>query len=128
MIMARPPVDDTEEKPLDPAAERVRRKMVRFVAVNLGLLFLAVMAVLVAVVYKTFDNEAPADTAAEIPAPDGAPLELDLPLPAGSRVVGHALSGNRVSLQLEAADGRRSLLIYDGAARRVVVRIALTGQ
>lgn len=126
--MARPSADDTEEKPLDPATERVRRKMVRFVAVNLGLLFLAVMAVLVAVVYKTFDNEAPADAVSEIPAPGGAPLELDLPLPAGSRVVGHALSGNRVSLELEAAGGQRSLLIYDIAARRVVARIALTGQ
>lgn len=126
--MARPSVDDTEEKPLDPAAERVRRKMVRFVAVNLGLLFLAVMAVLVAVVYKTFDGGAPADAVSEIPVPDGVPLELDLPLPAGSRVVGHALSGNRVSLELEGTDGKRSLLIYDIAARRVVARIALTPQ
>lgn len=126
--MARPPVDDTEEKPLDPAAERVRRKMVRFVAVNLGLLFLAVMAVLVAVVYKTFDNDAPADAVSEIPALDGAPLELDLPLPAGAKVLGHALSGNRVSLHIEAVDGQRSLLIYDVAARRVVARIALSQQ
>lgn len=126
--MARPSVDDTEEKPLDPATERVRRKMVRFVAINLGLLFFAVMAVLLAVVYKTFDGGAPAEAVSEIPAPDGAPLELDLALPAGSRVVGHALSGNRVSLQLEAAGGERSLLIYDIAARRVVARIALTGQ
>lgn len=126
--MARPSVDDTEEKPLDPAAERVRRKLVRFVAVNLGLLFFAVMAVLVAVVYKSFDGEGPAEAGSEIPAPDGAPLELDLPLPAGSRLVGHTLSGNRVSLHLEAADGHHSLLIYDMAARRVVARIALSQQ
>lgn len=126
--MARPSVDDTEEKPLDPAAERVRRKLVRFVAVNLGLLFFAVMAVLVAVVYKSFDGGTPAEAVSEIPAPDGAPLELDLPLPAGAKVLGHALSGNRVSLDLEFADGRRSLLIYDVAARRVVARIALSQQ
>jgi hypothetical protein len=51
--MARPTIDDNEEKPLDPAVEKVRRKLVRFVAINLGLLFLALMAVLAAVVYKT---------------------------------------------------------------------------
>ena len=126
--MARPSVDDTEEKPLDPAAERVRRKLVRFVAVNLGLLFFAVMAVLVAVVYKSLDGEKPAEAISEIPAPDGAPLELDLPLPAGARLVGHALSGNRVSLDVELADGRRSLIVYDMAARRVVARIVLSQQ
>jgi hypothetical protein len=126
--MARPSVDDTEEKPLDPAAERVRRKLVRFVAVNLGLLFFAVMAVLVAVVYKSFDGGTPAEAVSEIPEPDGAPLELDLPLPAGAKVLGHALSGNRISLDLELADGRRSLLIYDVAARRIVARIALSQQ
>lgn len=126
--MARPSVDDTEEKPLDPAAERVRRKLVRFVAVNLGLLFFAVMAVLVAVVYKSFDGRTPAEAVSEIPEPDGAPLELDLPLPAGAKVLGHALSGNRISLDLELADGRRSLLIYDVAARRIVARIALSQQ
>lgn len=127
--MARPSVDDTEEKPLDPAAERVRRKLVRFVAVNLGLLFLAVMAVLAAVVYKSMDSDKPAaEVASDIPTPDGAPLELDLPLPAGSRLVGHALSGNRVSLDVELAGGKRSLIVYDIAGRRIVARIALTPQ
>ena len=126
--MARPSVDDTEEKPLDPAAERVRRKMVRFVAVNLGLLFLAVMAVLVAVVYKTFDGGAPADAVSEIPVPDGAPRARALPLPAGPRVAGPALSGTRVPLDVELADGGRTLIVYDIAARRVVARIALSPQ
>ncbi|RUU07680.1 fimbrial protein, partial [Mesorhizobium sp. M6A.T.Ca.TU.002.02.2.1] len=33
--------DEDEEKPLDPEVEKVRKKLVRFVAINLGLLFLA---------------------------------------------------------------------------------------
>ena len=45
--------DDKDEKPLDPAAERVRRKMVRFMGINLGILFAAVMAVVLALVYKS---------------------------------------------------------------------------
>src|SRR5690606_16507642 len=43
-----------EEKPLDPAAENVRRKMLRFMFINLGILFLALMAVMIALVYKSF--------------------------------------------------------------------------
>ena len=45
--------DNDDEKPLDPAAERVRRKLVRFMAINLGILFLALMAVVAALVYKS---------------------------------------------------------------------------
>ena len=51
--MALPPFDDDEDKPLDPAVEQVRRKLVRFVAINLGLLFIALMAVVGALVYKS---------------------------------------------------------------------------
>jgi hypothetical protein len=43
---------DLEDKPLDPAVDRVRRKLVRFMAINLGLLFLALMAVVLAIVYR----------------------------------------------------------------------------
>ena len=49
-----------EDKPLDPAVERVRRKLVRFMAINLGLLFAALMAVVAAVVYKAGQTPAPA--------------------------------------------------------------------
>ena len=43
--MARPIAEEDSvveggEKPLDPAAEKVRRKLIRFMIVNLGLLFL----------------------------------------------------------------------------------------
>ena len=58
--MARPAFDDEEEKPLDPAVEKVRRKLVRFVAINLGLLFIALMAVVGALVYKSRTAAPPA--------------------------------------------------------------------
>ena len=61
--------DNDDEKPLDPAAERVRRKLVRFMAINLGILFLALMAVVAALVYKsmTVPPEAPA-VASDLPS------------------------------------------------------------
>ena len=58
--MAGPVDDDDErEKPLDPAVERVRGKLIRFMLVNLGLLFVALMAVAIAIVYRTGNRQAP---------------------------------------------------------------------
>lgn len=124
--MTQPTIDDEEEKPLDPAVERVRRKLVRFVAINLGLLFAALMAVVAALVYKSMTVREPAvDAGIEIAAPEDA-LEGDIRLPAGARIVSQSLSGNRVALSLELPDGARAIYIYDLAARRVVGRYAVT--
>ncbi|MBX3584759.1 MAG: fimbrial protein [Rhizobiaceae bacterium] len=126
--MARPASDDEMEKPLDPAVEKVRRKLVRFVAINLGLLFAALMIVVAALVYKSFKTEpAPAvvDAGVEIPSPEGV-VEGQIVLPAGARIISQSFSGNRVSLALELADGSRALYIYDLLSRRVVGRFVVT--
>jgi hypothetical protein len=125
--MARPAFDDEEEKPLDPAVEKVRRKLVRFVAINLGLLFLALMAVVAAVVYKSRTAEPVAPIAGEISAPDGL-VEADIPLPAGARIVSQSLSGNRIALDAELADGSRAIFVYDFAARRMIGRLAVKSE
>lgn len=121
--MARPLAEDTEEKPLDPAVERVRKKLVRFVAINLGLLFLAVMAVVGALVYKT-RTPAPANTVqseVQVPAPSEAgPARAELVLPQGSRMLSYALSGNRISIEAELAGGERAIFVFDAADGRMV--------
>jgi len=126
--MARPAIDDEEEKPLDPAVEKVRRKLVRFVAINLGLLFIALMAVVAALVYKSRTAVPPpavAEPGIEVPSPEGV-VEGQIPLPSGARIISQSLSGNRLSLSLELSDGRRAIYLYDVAARRVVARFAVT--
>lgn len=124
--MARPAFDDEEEKPLDPAVEKVRRKLVRFVAINLGLLFIALMAVVAALVYKSRTAAPPAtEIAVEAPSPEGV-SEGQIPLPAGARIVSQSLSGNRISLALELVDGSRAIYLYDVSARRVVGKFAVT--
>jgi hypothetical protein len=129
--MASPNLDDADEKPLDPAVEKVRRKLVRFVAINLGLLFIALMAVVAAVVYKTnSSSEAPAvANGAAVPSPaEGAFLSGDIALPAGARIVSQSLSGNRVSIDAELADGSRSIFLYDFSERRVVGEFKVKAQ
>lgn len=108
----------------------MRRKLVRFIAINLGLLFAALIAVLIAVVYKTRNEaSAPPDLAAsEIPVAPGTVLEGEIPLPAGARIVSQSLYGSRLSLDLELSDGRRSILLYDLNERRVVGRFVIVAQ
>ena len=122
--MARPALDDEKEKPLDPAVEKVRRKLVRFVAINLGLLFIALMAVVAALVYKS-RTAAPPAPGIETPSPEGI-AEGQIPLPAGARIVSQSLSGDRISFSLELADGSRAIYIYDVAARRMVGRFVVS--
>ncbi len=123
--MAQPQIDDDEDKPLEPAVEKVRKKLVRFVAINLSLLFLAVMAVVGAVVYKSRILEPAPPAGGEIPSPEGT-VEADIALPAGARVLSQSLSGNRIAIDAELADGSRAIFVYDFAERRMIGRLAIT--
>lgn len=122
--MTKAALDDDDEKPLDPAVEKVRRKLVRFVGINLGLLFVALMAVVAAIVYKSRSEvaEVPGQEA-EIPVAAGDLLASGkIALPAGAKIVSQALSGNRVSLDVELAGGARALFVYDLATGRMMGR------
>ena len=126
--MARPADDDLDDKPLDPALERVRRKLLRFVVVNLGILLAALMVVAAALVYKSSRPPLPqpAAPAAATPQSEEAMLNGAVPLPAGARLVSQSLSGNRLALDTELADGRRVLVVYDLAEKRIVGRLTIT--
>ncbi|TPI09911.1 fimbrial protein [Mesorhizobium sp. B4-1-1] len=124
--MARPIAEEDEEKPLDPAAENVRRKLVRFMIVNLGLLFLALMVVIGALVYKARNAPVAGPApAADVQAPAGAPLSGDIVLPVGAKVISQSLSGNRLSIDAELIDGSRSIFVYDIAERRIIGRFSI---
>lgn len=118
--------DNDEEKPLDPAAERVRRKLVRFMAINLGILFIALMAVVAALVYKSM-TVAPEPVAIASDVPSGA-VSGRIALPAGARLLAHSLSGDRLSLHVGLAGGGEAVLLYDTAQGRIVGRHDLVSE
>jgi len=105
--------DEIEEKPLDPAVDRVRKKLVRFMAINLGLLFAALMAVVAAIVYKSGQTPPPADGPAAI---------AEIVLPSGAKMIGHGFSDGQFSIDAELADGSRVIILYDVAGKRIVGR------
>ncbi len=114
------PIDDAQDqKPLDPAVESVRRKMVRFFAINIGILMIALMAVLGAIVYKA---TRPSQGAGEISTGE---ISLD----PGERVVSQAIGGDRLSLLVEGSGGSRSIVVVDIRSGQVLARFRLsTGQ
>jgi len=118
--MARPHADEEEEKPLDPAVERVRKKLVRFVAINLGLLLIALMAVVGAIVYRSGTPSAE--------APDGSPMAGIVRLPAGARIVSQSLSGDRIAFEVESGDGSRAIILYDMPGDRIVGRFEIAAE
>ena len=115
-----------EEKPLDPAAENVRRKMLRFMFINLGILFLALMAVMIALVYKSFGPQ-PAAQVSQVP-PSSESISGSILLPPSSEVVSHSLDGNRLTLHLRRNGGGQSILLYDLTERRVIGNFELGWQ
>ncbi|MFM2280027.1 MAG: hypothetical protein RLZZ444_2258 [Pseudomonadota bacterium] len=107
--------DEEEEKPLDPAMEKVRRKMVRLLFISSSAIVLALMTVLGSIVYKANRNS----TASTVSADRAAPAEAipaarqEIVLPAGFTIDSTSLSGNRLLLSGKMADGSRKIIIQD---------------
>lgn len=117
---------------LDPAMERVRRKMIRLLAISIGVMLIGLMAVLGAVVYKInkSPDEPTPDTRSDIPGqqvsavPEPPKLiESQINLAPGTRLLSQSLSGNQLSLETLLPDGGTELIIYDYREARIVGRV-----
>lgn len=130
--------DPNQEPPLDPAMERVRRKMIRLLAVSIGVMLIGLMAVLAAVVYKI--NKAPdkpeqeelhanrSDIPGQVAAAPKEPfkmVESKITLPEGTRLLSQSLSGNLISLETLLPDGGTEIIVYDFKESRIAARMIL---
>lgn len=104
---------------IDPATERLRRKLVRFMAINLVILGFALMAVLAIIVYRSM-------TPAENAGDDFQ--EGRIVLPAGTEVLSHALSGSRILIDARLQDGTRTLFVYDITRGTLVGRFSIVSE
>lgn len=128
--MSKTNENDLDEKPLDPEMEKVRRKMVRLLAVSIGIMFIGLMTVLGALVYKftrTDDTAASmaAASSASVTVPSDAPVEGVASLPEGFVIESVALDGARVGFFGRAADGSRRLIVHDISVGRIVSDIVV---
>ena len=121
--------DDQEEKPLDPAMESVRRKMVRLQIVSGAIMFVSLMAVFGAVVYKVTRSE-PKEPASAISAsgvPSDAPLAATVSLPLGFKVQSTSFSAGQILFYGETVEGKRKALVLDLRTGRTVADVTVAG-
>ena len=120
--------DDQEEKPLDPAMESVRRKMVRLQIVSGAIMFVSLMAVFGAVVYKvTRPAPAGAPAVASNGVPTDSPVSGTVSLPAGFAVQSTSLSGSQILFYGETAEGKSKALVFDLRTGRTVADVSVAG-
>ncbi len=121
--------DFEDEKPLDPVLEKVRKKMLRLLFVSIGIMVAGVMAVLVAIVYKTnkiSDDAKP--MANSLSVPTGITLTATLALPDGFRVTSTSLSESRMMFFGFEPDGTQKALIFDIASAALIAEFRIAGE
>lgn len=129
--MSKMEMDEIEDKPLDPELEKVRRKMIRLLGVSIGIMFVGLMAVLAAVVYKVTqqDEETPvaaSETAVPVEtAPVAAAGPVEAALPPGFVVEDVSLDGGNILFfgRLENFEARA--FIVDVASGRIVGELTI---
>ena len=112
------------EAPLDPAAERLRRKLVRLLLGSGLIMMLGLIAVFAAIVYKT--GLLGSDPVRRTPTAQ-ATAEATIRVPPGARLVSADLDAAQALLTLDSAEGT-TLLLVDLASGTVVGRYRLTDQ
>ncbi|MDS7597858.1 hypothetical protein [Agrobacterium tumefaciens] len=122
--------DEQEDKPLDPAMEKVRRKMIRLQIVSGSVMFISLMAVFGAVVYKAMG---PSKTAATtqtqtMTVPSDAPIAATASLPQGFVIENVSYSGGDMLFYGRLANGTRKALVFNVAAGRFVADVTVDGQ
>jgi hypothetical protein len=109
---------DGEDKPLDPATEAVRRKMVRLLLGSFGVMVLGLIAVFSAIVYKMSTG------AVSIAS---GPLEAEIALPAGSRILSTSLDGPHALIHIAVpGNALGEMVIVETESGRIIRRFTLT--
>lgn len=97
--------DIEEEKPLDPAAERLRRKMLRLMVISLGTMFIGIFAVLFAIVYKMNNSAVVADQ-----------IEAVIDLPDGFHIEETSIGDGTIILRGQDSAGTNRLWLFDATS------------
>ncbi len=118
--------DEQEDKPLDPAMENVRRKMVRLQLVSASVMLIMLMAVLGAIVYKLTRSDDGAEVAQPaVSVPGDAPLSAIAALPAGFSVTNVALSGSQLLFYGSLPGAEPRAIVFDIRAGRIVADVTV---
>ena len=123
--MTNPNFPDEEEKPLDPAVEKIRRKMVRLLFISSSVIVVALMAVLGSIVYKANRNSAASLAQAPAPSNAGIAARQAILLPKGFALETTTVDGNRIWF-MGTTEGRHVMIVHDIATGGTLTEIDVT--
>lgn len=118
--MTNPNFPDDEEKPLDPAVEKIRRKMVRLLVISASVIIVGLMAVLGSIVYKASKNSA---ARTELTGGPVAPSQT-VTLPKGFALETTTIDGNRIWF-MGTADNKHLIIVHDIGTGKTVTQISV---
>ncbi len=122
--------DEQDDKPLDPAMEKVRRKMIRLQIVSGLVMFISLMAVFGAVVYKAMGPSKTATTAAgqSTQVPSDQPVSATASLPQGFTIENVSFANGDMLFYGRLANGTRKALVFNVQTRRFIADISIDAQ
>ena len=119
--------DAHKDEPLDPAMESMRRKMIRLQIVSGSVMFISLMAVFGAVVYKAVgpSKSAPAATTETMVVPSDGPAAATASLPEGFTIENVSFASGDMLFYGRLANGTRKALVFNVAARRFIADVTI---
>ncbi|MBN7805752.1 MULTISPECIES: hypothetical protein [Agrobacterium] len=117
---------EQDDQPLDPAMEKVRRKMIRLQIVSGSVMFISLMAVFGAVVYKAVGPSKTATTTnTSATVPSDAPVAATASLPQGFTIENVSFASGDMLFYGRLANGTRKALVFNVQAGRFVADITI---
>lgn len=116
---------EQDDQPLDPAMEKVRRKMIRLQIVSGSVMFISLMAVFGAVVYKAVGPSRTAAPTATATVPSDAPIAATASLPQGFTIENVSFASGDMLFYGRLANGTRKALVFNVQAGRFVADITI---
>ncbi|KAA3513154.1 hypothetical protein [Agrobacterium rosae] len=117
---------EQDDQPLDPAMEKVRRKMIRLQIVSGSVMFISLMAVFGAVVYKAVGPSKTATTTnTTATVPSDAPVAATASLPQGFTIENVSFASGDMLFYGRLANGTRKALVFNVQAGRFVADITI---
>ncbi|MEM0898528.1 MAG: DUF6476 family protein [Pseudomonadota bacterium] len=111
--MPRPPIDADEDE-LDPALEKVRVKMIRLLAVSIGIMVVGIFAVFIAIFWRLNQLD------------DATLTEADLIIPVGFRVQSVTSGSDTLTVFGSDSEGAQRVLTYDVEGGQALGNFRLT--
>ncbi|WP_455478016.1 hypothetical protein V3565_04505 [Bartonella sp. B10] len=104
-----------EDHPLDPAVEKIRKKLMRLMIISVSITLILILAVLFGIIYKMTATEFTSKKAntSFSHSKNSEIIQRTLSLPKGTQILSQNLSENNIALKVLTPEGQIKFMIYN---------------